>query len=263
MKYALGNMLNGAGVRGLDADALAYITAVEVADGQSLESAVKTAINRFIKGCKGDGIWDEMKASCILAGARTLSGALVPLKGTLPTNFNFVSSDYSRTTGLKGNGSTKYISSNRNNNADPQNSRHLYAYLTGIDTTAVSNTWYIGSGFTNGGSYVAKNNASGTIHIFRSSGGNLGRTVSGAVGGWGVGRSDSSNVLRLAAGSLDSIISASSFPANNVVGVFSATGGLNPTNARISFYSIGESLDFEAFDSRVSTLMSDLTAAIP
>lgn len=72
-----------------DPDAAAYIAAVEAADGQPLEPAVKTAINSFVVGCKADGIWAAIKAACILAGARTLSGALVPLAGTAPTNFNF------------------------------------------------------------------------------------------------------------------------------------------------------------------------------
>jgi hypothetical protein len=84
----------------------------------------------FVKGCKNDGIWTAIKASCILAGARTLAGALVPLVGTAPTNFDglFDSGDYNRKTGLIGDGSTKSLDSNRNNNADPQNSKHVSAY---------------------------------------------------------------------------------------------------------------------------------------
>jgi hypothetical protein len=97
-----------------DVDAIAYIAAVEVADAEPLELGVKRSINAFVKGCKADGIWDAIKASCIMAGARTLAGALVPLKGTAPTNFNFVSGDYNRKTGLVGDGSTKYLDSNRN-----------------------------------------------------------------------------------------------------------------------------------------------------
>jgi hypothetical protein len=45
-------------------------------------------VNAFVKGCKADGIWSAIKASCILAGADTLAGALVPLVGAAPTNFN-------------------------------------------------------------------------------------------------------------------------------------------------------------------------------
>ena len=107
-----------------DADAIAYVNAVEAADGQLLEFAVGKAINDFVVGCKLDNTWPAIKASCILAGARTLTGALVPLVGTAPTNNNFASGDYNRKTGLVGNGSTKYLDSNRNNNADPQNSNH-------------------------------------------------------------------------------------------------------------------------------------------
>jgi len=55
----------------LDADARQYIINVEEQDGQPLESGVRAAINDFVVGCKTDGIWDAIKASCILAGART------------------------------------------------------------------------------------------------------------------------------------------------------------------------------------------------
>jgi hypothetical protein len=68
----------------MDPDAAAYITAVETADGQALEERTKIAIDNFVLGCKADGIWTAIKASCILSGARTLAGALVPLVGTAP-----------------------------------------------------------------------------------------------------------------------------------------------------------------------------------
>ena len=131
-----------------DADALAYIAAVEAADGQSLENGVKDAYTAFISGCKADGIWTAIKAACILAGARTLNGALVPLAGTAPTNNNFVSGDYNRETGLKGNGTTKYLNSNRANNADPQNSNHNAVYVT--------------EALTGSRAYISADTASGT-----------------------------------------------------------------------------------------------------
>jgi hypothetical protein len=115
-----------------DADAVAYIAAVEAADGQALETATRMAINSFVKGCKADGIWPAIKASCILAGARTLTGALIPLVGSAPTNNGFIGigTDYVRKTGLVGNGSTKYLDSNRANNADPQNSNHNACWVS-------------------------------------------------------------------------------------------------------------------------------------
>jgi hypothetical protein len=51
--------------------------------------ALVNAFDAFIKGCKTDGTWGAIKASCILAGWNNLDGALTPLVGAAPTNFNF------------------------------------------------------------------------------------------------------------------------------------------------------------------------------
>jgi hypothetical protein len=74
-----------------DPDALTYLAAVAAADGAPVEVGVATAVDDFFKGCKADpsgtpgrSNWDAIKASCILAGARTLAGALVPLKNEGP-----------------------------------------------------------------------------------------------------------------------------------------------------------------------------------
>jgi hypothetical protein len=64
-----------------DPDAAAYLRAVEAADGQALETPVKRAVDDFFKGCKADGTFGALKAACLLCGARTLAGALVPLVG--------------------------------------------------------------------------------------------------------------------------------------------------------------------------------------
>jgi hypothetical protein len=102
-----------------DEDAGNYIQAVETADAQALEPATRKAINNFVIGCKQDGIWTAIKASCILAGARTLAGALVPLVGTAPTNNGFIGigTDYVRKTGLVASSVSLHVFSRSNNNA--------------------------------------------------------------------------------------------------------------------------------------------------
>ena len=60
MKYALGNMLNGAGIQGLDPDAKAYINAV-VAAGATVTSTQRSAINNFVKGEKAGSRWTLLK----------------------------------------------------------------------------------------------------------------------------------------------------------------------------------------------------------
>jgi hypothetical protein len=250
---------------GLDADALAYITAVEAADGQSLESSVKIALNSFVKGCKSDGIWGAIKASCIMAGARTLSGALVPLKGASPTNFNFVSGDYNRKTGLKGNGTTKYLDSNRNNNADPQNSKHLSVYRTEAPTGQSGST---GSGslignLTNqtGASWLFDNVSPSADTIRVNSVGSIINLQYGSGATFvGASRSSGTSISYRFSGTTNSASNASSAPSNENLILYRF---INYSSAGIAFYSIGESVNLENLDTRVSTLMTNLSSAIP
>lgn len=250
-------------VVGYDTDAQAYITAVEAADGQALETAVKDAINTFVVGCKADGIWNAIKASCILAGARTLSGALVPLVGTAPTSFNFVSGDYNRKTGLAGDGSTKHLDSNRNNNADPTNSRHLAVWVSSAATITLFGGdigFYGGPG--QGNSYIGR--AGSMANIGSSS--TLILTMSSDVTGLrGVSRNLPDSFVYRASNQDETIIDPSTSPASGNVQVFRGGGdgsGLE-SNARLAFYSIGEYLDLALLDARVTDLINAFGAAIP
>lgn len=250
----------------LDADAKTYINAVESADGQSLENPVKVAINNFVIGCKNDDIWTALKASCILAGARTLSGALVPLVGTAPTNNNFVSGDYNRKTGLKGNASTKYLNSNRNNNADPQDSKHIFTWLTErIPSASVSGQRTIGTNSVSGGSFFGVGTGTpptGLFHRLHSSSSRSTMPAAANIGGHGLSRSSSANYSIISANVTGTQPDASTAPNNENIGVFGYIGGFRVA-ARISFYSIGEGVVLAQLNSRVSTLMTSLAAAIP
>jgi len=242
-----------------DADARAYLAAVRIADGSNLEPKVAKAISDFIIGCKTDAIWDAIKASCILCGAKTPAGALTPLKGTAPENVsnNFGVGDYNRKTGLKGDGSTKWLNSNRNNNADPQDSKHLAVYrseaatvdagLIGSNATTSGHS-HIYTGF---GSFIFRNNASTSGSIPLS-------TNTGAVF-LGVSRAASGSFDHRIGGSQITASATSETPANANIRVFE-TGGRS--NARLSFYSIGEALDLGLFRTRVDTLIAAIGAAI-
>jgi len=248
------------GTQKIDPDAAVYLSRVEAADGQTLEPAVRTAVEAFIVGCKSDGIWNAIKASCILAGARTLTGALVPLVGTAPTNFNFVSGDYNRKTGLgDASNTTKYLNSNRAGNADPQNNRHVAVYASsaisnngavlnagGVGTGATSIEWFAGNtGWRNSSSagtgiavsptgLVATNRTVSTDHTVRHSGVNT----------------------------TFSLVSSTPSASNYRVFTWSETV-TTFTTARLAFYSIGESLDLAALDNRVSILIAQFGAVIP
>jgi len=248
-------------------EAVSYVAAVEVADGQELEFGVARAINDFVTGCKQDKIWDAIKASCILAGARTLDGALVPLVGGAPTNNFFVDADYDRETGLVGDGSTKYLNSNRNNNADPQNSKHVAVYST--SNVNQGQAWLAArtSVADNSGQTSITSAPSGTVD-FRVNTHNAFSTVSqvGFSGFKGSSRSSESLTTARIQGNNYTSLEASEAPSSASIFVFSRnTGGSADTYspARIAFYSIGESLDLAALDTRVSNLITAIGAAIP
>jgi hypothetical protein len=245
-----------------DPEAIIYITKVEQVDGQPLELAVAQAINTFVVGCKADGIWNAIKASCILAGARTLNGALVPLVGAAPTNFNFASGDYNRKTGLVGDGSTKYLDSNRNNNADPQNSQHMCVYPMAVNATDADRV-YMGAGFTDIGSTYFFTRTGDAVARNRSSIGDTGLTRGAANALIGLNRSASASFTYRQSGSSSSVTRTSATPLFGNVFVYQSNGYSAFSNARLAFYSIGESLDLALLDARVTTLINAFAAAIP
>ena len=247
-----------------DTDAGNYIQAVEAADGQALEAGTRQAINNFVIGCKNDGIWNAIKASCILAGARTLSGALVPLVGTAPTNVGpFVSGDYNRKTGLVGNGGTKYLNSNRAANADPQNSIHLACFKTNTSLTGA----LVGSITA---PFDLLDNESGTLRAFSRNNnpptGIAAISMTGVTGFMGWSRGSVSQVtIRGSSISLTGS-STSNTPSSVSLHVFSRSNNNAPQSislARLAFYSIGESLDLALLDARVTALITAFGVAIP
>ena len=250
-----------------DPDAAAYIEAVEAADQQLLEFGVGKAINDFVLGCKADGIWDAIKASCILAGARTLNGALQPLAGTAPTPYNFVAGDYNRKTGLVGDGSTKYLDSNRASNSDILNNFHLAVYSSTAATLSTSADAGVNPATGTGGDSLVVNRPG--IIVFRCQD-EVSSPSFGLVpttGATGVSRSSSAGYTARFGGqnyqvsqlyaSILSSLKYFIFAQNN------NGSAASHSDARLAFYSIGESLDLALLDARVTTLINAFSTAIP
>ena len=247
-----------------DEDAGNYIQAVETADAQALEPATRKAINDFVIGCKQDGIWTAIKASCILAGARTLAGALVPLVGTAPTPFGFVDANYDRKTGLIGDGNTKYLNSNRDNNADPQDNSHMALY-SAVSWPERNGFYFAGMGAASSGASSLRSITGVMRFLIKSTSASLGRNFTRNPGFVGMARFNptefqsrldsqmqvfSSNSVSAIPGPI-SIFTDSSIPTSGV------------TNARLAFYSIGESLDLARLDARVTDLINAFAVTIP
>lgn len=266
--FATSGILNERGFfgEGFDPDALDYINRVETADGERLEPRVRTAINQFVLGCKADGIWALLVTSCIMAGARTVAGAITPLVGNAPTNINFTADDYSRTLGLRGNNTNKYLATGYNNNDTtnfPQNNTHISCFVSASQTNA--NGVLVGGTNTIGGRlsihYTTSNN------ILCRNRASLQSTVSLAPKGFqGHSRDNSSSFKRrfttIAGISDATVTSTSSAPASDLLGVFATGSGNQLSSARISFYSIGKSLSIPSLDTRVTTLINAIASAL-
>lgn len=248
-----------------DSNALTYINAVEAADGQTLEFNVKVAYNNFVLGCKSDGIWNSIKASCIMAGARTLSGALVPLVGPSPSGFNFASGDYDRIAGLAGDGSTKYLLTNSNPNAAPEtNTRFTYAvYISTLPTQSDSAAFGYRGNTSIELLQLYHYNASGTIaSIFPKTTAVVPTGVS-AVGFLGGSRVGNSIVFRQNNVNISgSTALTQNFSNQTNVGVFAfreVNGSLiNYSNGRMSFYLQGDFMNLNLLDARVDRLVNDI-----
>jgi hypothetical protein len=250
---------------GYDADAQAYFNAVAQADGQQLETAVKVAINNFILGCKADSVWPAITTSCILMGARTLSGALTPLVGPTPTGINLVAGDYDRKTGIKGNGVDKAIDTNRAGNADGQNDLHFAVYISEAHTGA-ANGAYIAAGNMN------QTTASGVMRVggggantVRIRGQSLTPAITIPRAFAGV-RVDSTTAV--AYGDV-TITNASAGTATAVATDWwvlgnNSTGTTNqfPCDGRVAFYSIGSAISSNALLTRIASLYTAIGAAI-
>jgi len=254
----------------MDSDAAAYIAAVEgvSGDNQALEPAVRCAIDQFVLGCKTDGIWTAIKASCILAGARTRLGALVPLVGGNPTPEGFVDGDYNRKTGLLGDGTTKSLNSNRNRNADLQNSFHQSVY---VSTYPSSGLYMIGDAFGTttgaGWSGIYRSSATNTVFVNRYET-VVSEVTSQPTGLLASSRSSNTSFVRRLGGSSLTVNANSGTPSAVPIRVFSSSAGAGNTaaewsNARLAFYSIGESLNLALLDARVTDLINAFAAAIP
>lgn len=264
------------------ADFIARVIAADAAAGQSggLEQSIQNAYHTFFTGCKADaslnpGVsnFEALKSACIMAGARTRQGAILPLLSTMATITEHGTAGgwvYNRKLGLRGNGTDNYLNSNRNLDSDPQDNNSICAYLTANS----------GSGSVLGGNPDIAG-ASGQTSIILIASGNFPfrsrvslfdstmaqtRSTTTFTGFIGLSRNLASSFTSRVLGSNELIPAPSALPPSVPYFVFArylqGTANLF-TASTISFFAIGEAVDLAALDARVTTLMNTITAAIP
>lgn len=241
---------------GCPIEAINYIKAVELADGQQLEFGVKEAICNFVKSCQDDGIWDAIKASCILAGARTLEGALVPLVGVAPTPHNLTSSNYNRKTGIF-HSRDRTIETNVKGNDQILNNAHRSVYITSSPVSNFNKFFMIDSVLTQSRFHLVQRQSDTgqrvQSEIFLAG---FAQVQTPAL--FGASRGSSSQYQRILNGIVNNVSQVSSSAlAPDTIRTFY---GENDFEARISFYSIGKAIDLAKLDNRITTLMNTLNS---
>lgn len=240
-----------------DPDARNYVSRVEAADGQSLEPGVVAAIDEFIHGCKTDDAWDFIVSSCILCGARTLAGALVPLVGNNITNQGVQESYYNRITGMTATGS--YLDTNTPDVSSdvPLNDVHMYVRISSLPTAL--NTGFLVSGNISetGNSSLMLQQYNNQFFIY-----NRGRTNeyislgSKATGDFALWRSNQYNAIN----AVNSTISTNGRGSNASLG---NNVKVSPSDGRIQFFSFGRSFStnarYNAFRARVANLINSIS----
>jgi len=251
---------------GLDPDAATYLAAVEAADGEPLEPAVRTAISTFFRDLKAAGVFDAIKASCILCGARTITGALVPLAGAAPTaQGGWSSGDYSRTAGLTGDGAALYLDSNRSGDADPKDDNHIAVYVTASST---ANGAVAGNGNSANGLTQVIEDITNGYFFFRNNSSAGASDFSPGTGLAGNSRSNSSNVSAIGGGSASTLTIASDGNDSSNINIFarrSSNVAQLLWDGTAAFYSIGTdigSAGLAALEASLDNLISDIGAAL-
>jgi hypothetical protein len=131
-----------------------------------------------------------------------------------------------------GDGTTKYLNSNRNNNADPQNSNHNAIYVFTADTSG--NKVYIGAGVDTNEAGTTNLGVLGTGDMFfrNRNGGATSITAANSTTGFvGTSRSNAGNYTIRRIGSDTNAVVTSQVPYNGSVFVFATTNGIIPAAA--------------------------------
>jgi hypothetical protein len=138
----------------------------------------------------------------------------------------------------------------------------MCVYPTAVNATDADRV-YMGAGFIATGSTYFFTRTGDAVARNRSGAADTGLTRGAANALIGLNRSASASFTYRQSGSSSSITRTSETPSVGNVFVYQTNGYSAFSNARLAFYSIGESLDLALLDARVTTLINAFAAAIP
>jgi hypothetical protein len=235
-----------------------------IANGGTVSGSTLNAVSRFCRSIDAAGIRDRFYRLNLFAGTG-LNAALVPLyrgqsrtgtqygNTTDTNNGPFVSGDYSLTSGLTGNGSSKYLDTGYLANTLAASNSHLGVGLLATDTMTTNDRTLIGA--WNAGSNVLEVRArdrTGAVPLaaaftrFGTVGDRFGDSVTSASLTAGNITAAWPTMYRNGTASGTDATTSQDFPAARKVYVFclnnNNVGTNNFTNARLGYYSIGATM---------------------
>ena len=238
-----------------------YIARLKAVDGHepAFDSANDYLIRELVN--LGGAYWDTMGTMTTLCG-KLFAGLLVPLRDgmNVGTNVNFVAGDFNAKTGLVGDGSSKYIDSNRNNNADGQDDQAIGCWINTAHAGSVSGgPRYMGAGTTSSGATQFGRTTTGQFSRNNSSTSSVYSGTAAAVGYAGLNRNNSSDYQHRANGANQTNTVSSQTPFNANIAVFCDLAGTGPaafSDGRLSLYHIGPALNLATLDGILTEYMA-------
>jgi hypothetical protein len=234
-----------------DSDAQAMFDA-RAAVGDEPATPYKQAISDYVTDLKAvSGLWDDIIQLVVLAGATTVAGASLSIKGNNLNNTALVDADIDPKTGAVGDGTTKNWSTGYSGTVSGtgQNDFHTFAYFS---STGSGGSAMYGNGNAISGTWNQRKDGSRC----RSSGSDA--ATSASSGMFGMNRSASGSYQRMHAGTVSTVTRTSQAPA---VQAYILLGGATTTrqDARILVWAMGPSI---ASLEDYATPTTDLLAAI-
>ena len=259
----------GQGDRGV----LSYLEVVELSEGRTLESSIKGAILRFVNNLISASLWEKIETMVLMCGARTVAGAMIPLKGTYPqsSSVSDLLYDYDRIAGIKPITSGSFFSTNVTGTVLREADNHMAAYVV-ENVSGTYNYALMGNSPTaTGGMAIAR---SASENSFKSRNKNS-STNTTAAPYWtgpslvGMSRGNSSEYT-VRVGNESRTVTAGtvtpSFDASRVINMFYdggtvASGLFVNSNYRVPIYSFGRDIDLALLEEKIEIFLTELAEA--
>lgn len=231
------------------------------AAGDTTYTAYKEPLANYIDSlvALGGAYWDDMLSAASFVGVG-IQGITVPLRAGMVSatnvNNNFVAADLNQLTGLKGDGSTKYLATGVLDNDVGQNDYSMSSWVT--DPVYLDNAYWMGSprlahrsgASNNAVKFSAQNNSSAQVNPFPD-------IVDGFIGQTRTVGTDFDWFINTNSGNF---VKASIAPTGSGISVF-AWGTGNAKNAsRIATYHVGPALNLATLEGLQETLLSEIAA---